>query len=70
METFKKKRFGLTVKFVFLNDDDVIEENDLVVYSTDRERILSLKNLNIFKETAALGDTVSEHPHRTYIRLI
>lgn len=70
MTLYKKKFRGQKVSFRFLESHEVISENDLQVLSTDRVRILQLKNLNDFIESKSIGDKVLNHPDRTYIRIL
>lgn len=72
MQTFKAKIFGMKKKFRFLDQNETIQEGDLYIYGFPSERfkeyILTLKKLPV-TESAAIGDLVSDHENRTYIRL-
>lgn len=70
MNTYKKKFRGQKVSFRFLESNETIQKDDLFILSTDKESILNLDNLNSFLETRCVGDTVSEHPERSYIRIL
>ncbi len=70
MNTYKKKFRGQKVSFRFLESHETIQQGDLFILSNDKEHILTLNNLNSFLETRCVGEIVSEHPERSYIRIL
>ncbi len=70
MNIYKKKFRGQKVSFRFLESHEIIQQNDLFISSTDKDSILNLDNLNSFLETRCIGEKVSEHPERSYIRIL
>lgn len=70
MNTYKKKFRGQKVSFRFLELNETIQKDDLFILSTDKDSILLLDNLNSFLETRCVGEKVSEHPERSYIRIL
>lgn len=83
-DTFKTKIFGLKKKVRFLRDDEIIQDGDFmtVVYDgwyksvpvEEKEQVMKeyiTKNINRrLVQTMAIGDLVSEHPSRLYLRVV
>lgn len=71
---FKIKINGMRKKVRFLENNEVICENDLYVNKLPNDAtknyIMSQHKLSDFSITAAAGDTINQHPQRTYLRVL
>ena len=69
---YKMKINGMKRKFKFLSDNDTLQKGDIQFYDKSKEDILNqpfLNNTDLI-QTLCIGDKVSEHPQRIYIRLV
>lgn len=69
---YKMKINGMKRKFRFLEPNDILQKNDIQFFNTSKDDILNQTQLNStgLRSTLCVGDKVSEHPNRTYIRIL
>ncbi len=69
MYYFKVKLHGRKQTVRILGLDEVIISGDLQLMCKDLTKDEVKEAIKVFSETNAVGDYVSEHPGRTYIRI-